>query len=161
MPGPSKTTHEKDREEDYRDFGQRDLGEGWPYADGEPIKKRNAAYGETSDELDPTNMQVADQPFIDSEGGPSLFPDEENGSIDDDGIEERITERLSETERWSDNQLEVTVRRGIAEINGEVDTASESSLIERIVLGTSGVRDATNNLVLLGADSHIPSDADD
>src|SRR5690348_518398 len=79
MPGPNRTTHEKDREEDYRDFEQRDLGDGWPYADGEPVKRRNADYGETSDELDPKNTQISHEPFIESEGGPNLFPDEEHG----------------------------------------------------------------------------------
>jgi hypothetical protein len=161
MPGPNRTTHEKDREEDYRDFEQRDLGEGWPYADGEPVKRRNADYGEASDELDPKNTQISREPFIESQGGPSLFPDEEHGTINDDDIEERISNRLSDSGRWSDNQIEITVHDGIAEINGEVDTEQDSQIINQLVLRTAGVRDTRNNLILLGADSHIPFDADE
>ena len=88
MASPNKTTTNKDREEDFRDYGERDIGEGWPYADGEPVKKRNAPYGETSDELDPTNTEISADTFIESDGGPTLFPDEEGGNIDDDAIEE-------------------------------------------------------------------------
>lgn len=161
MAGPHRTTHDKDREEDYRDFEERDLGEGWPYADGEPVKKRNAAYGENTEELDPTNFEVSRDPFIESEGGPNLFPEEERGTINDDDIEEKIADRLSESGRWNDNQIEITVHDGIAEINGEVDTEQDSRLINQLVLATSGVRDTRNNLILLGADSHIPFDADE
>lgn len=161
MAAPNKTTHSKDREEDYRDFEERDLDEGWPYADGEPVKKRNAAYGEASDELDPTNVEIARDPFIESDGGPSLFPDEEVGMITDDDIEERIADRISDAGRWNDNQIDVTVHNGIAEINGEVETEQERQLIEQLVLRTAGIRDTRNNLILIGADSHIPPDADE
>ena len=161
MPGPNNTIPEKDREEDYRDFEERDLGEGWPYADGEPVKKRNAAYGDGSEELDPDNIEIAAEPFIESEGGPSLFPEEEVGSINDDDIEERIFESLSQSDRWNDNQIEVTVHNGVATIEGEVDTAQESQAINQLILRTAGVRKTQNNLILLGADSHIPTDADE
>ena len=157
----SKTTTEKDREEDFRDYNERDLGEGWPYADGEPVSKRNADYGETSDELDPLNMQVSGNPVIESEGGPTLFPEEEGGNIDDDSIEEEIATKLSDSGRWDDNQIEITVRNGIAPIEGEVETEHERQVIEQIVLRTAGIKDAINSLVLIGVDSHIPSDADE
>lgn len=161
MAAPNKTTSDKDREEDFRDYEQRDLGEGWPYADGEPVKKRNAAYGDTSDELDPTNVEIASDTFIESDGGPTLFPDEEGGNIDDDGIEEEIANKLSDAGRWNDNQLEVTVHNGIATIEGEVETEHDRQLINQVVLRTAGIRDTVNNLILSGVDSHIPSDADE
>jgi hypothetical protein len=161
MAAPNKTTHEKDREEDYRDFEERDLDKGWPYADGEPVRKRNAAYGDASDELDPTNMEVAGDTFIESDGGPSPFPEAEHDTIEDDDIEEKIASQLSDTGRWSDNQFEITVHNGVAEINGEVDTAHERQLIDQLILRTAGIRSTRNNLILIGADSHIPSDADE
>jgi hypothetical protein len=157
----SKTTTEKDREEDFRDYNERDLGEGWPYADGAPVRKRNADYGETSDELDPQNMQVSGNTVIESDGGPTLFPEEEGGNIDDDSIEEEIATKLSDSGRWDDNQIEITVRNGIATIEGEVETEHERQVIGQVVLRTAGVKDAVNNLVLIGVDSHIPSDADE
>ncbi len=157
----NKPTTEKDREEDFRDYNERDLGEGWPYADGEPAKKRNADYGEASDELDPQNMQVSGETFIESDGGPTLFPEEEGGNIDDDSIEEEIATKLSDSGRWDDNQIEVTVHKGIATIEGEVETEHERQVIDQVVLRTAGIRDTINNLVLIGVDSHIPPDADE
>jgi hypothetical protein len=161
MAAPNKTTTDKDREEDFRDYEQRDIGDGWPYADGEPVKKHNAAYGETSDELDPTNAEIATDTFIDSEGGPTLFPDEEQGNISDDGIEEEIANKLSNSGRWDDTQIEITVRSGIVTLEGEVETEHERQLINQVALRTAGVKDTQNNLVLIGVDSHIPSDADE
>lgn len=161
MAAPNKTTGDKDREEDFRDYEQRDIGDGWPYADGEPVKKRNAAYGDTSDELDPLNAEIASDTFIESEGGPTLFPDEEEGTISDDGIEEEIANKLSDSGRWDDNQIEVTVRSGIATIEGEVETEHDRQLINQVVLRTAGIKDARNNLAVIGVDGHIPSDVDD
>jgi hypothetical protein len=161
MADPNRTTTDKDREEDFRDYNERDLGEGWPYADGEPVKKRNAEYGATSDELDPTNMEVATDTFIESDGGPTLFPEEEGGNINDDGIEEEIATKLSDSGRWDDNQIEVTVRNGIATIEGEVETEHDRQMINQIVLRTAGIRSTKNQLSLIGVDSHIPSDADE
>jgi hypothetical protein len=161
MAAPNRPTNDKDREEDFRDYNERDLGEGWPYADGEPVKKRNAEYGKASDELDPTNMEVASETFIESDGGPSLFPEDEGGSIDDDAIEEEISTKLSDSGRWDDNQFEITVHGGIATIEGEVETEHDRQVINQIVLRTAGIRKTVNNLILIGADSHIPSDADE
>jgi len=161
MVTPNKTTTDKDREEDFRDYQQRDLGEGWPYADSVPVKKRNAAYGDTSDELDPTNTEITNDTFIESDGGPTLFPDEEIGNITDDGIEEEVANRISDSGKWNDNQLTVTVHNGVVDIDGEVDTEHERQLINQIALRTPGVKFTRNNLILIGADSHIPSDADE
>jgi hypothetical protein len=161
MPGPNKTTADKDREEDFRDYQERDLGDGWPYADGEPKKKRNAEYGKASDELDPDNFEIAGDTTIESDGGPSLFPREESGTIADDAIEEVIATKLSDSGRWDDNQIELTVNNGVVTIEGEVETEHERQLINQLVLRTPGVRDSVNNLLLIGVDSHIPSDADE
>jgi hypothetical protein len=160
MASLNKTTKTKDREEDFRDYEERDIGEGWPYADGEPVKKRNEAYGANSDELDPTNAEIATATFIESGGGPSPFPEEEMGTINDDGIEEEIANKLSESGRWDDTQLTVTVHKGIADISGQVETEQERQLINQVVLRTAGIRDVNNRLTLSGVDSHTPRDAD-
>lgn len=161
MAAPNRTTTEKDREEDFRDYDQRNIGDGWPYADGEPVKKHNAAYGDASDELDPANVEITTDTFIQSEGGPALFPEEEAGTISDDAIEEEIANKLSDSGRWDDNQIEITVRDGIATIEGEVETEHDRQLINQVVLRTAGIKDTQNNLILIGIDSHIPSDADE
>lgn len=162
MPAPTKPTTDQDREEDFRDYEARDLDEGWPYADGAPNrKKRNAEYGDQSDELDPDNVEVAPDTFIESEGGPTLFPHEENGTIDDDAIEEEIATKLSDSGRWDDNQIELTVEDGVVTIEGEVETEHERQLISQVVLRTAGVKRAVNRLELIGVDSHIPPDSDE
>lgn len=152
---------DKDREEDFRDYEQRDLAEGWPYADGERPKKRNPDYGDGSDELDPANVEIATDTFIESDGGPGLFPHEEAGNITDDGIEEEIASKLSDIGRWNDYQITVTVHNGVADLDGEVETEHERQLINQVALRTAGVKFTRNNLILIGADSHIPSDADE
>ena len=162
MPAPTKPTTDQDREEDFRDYEERDLDEGWPYADGASIrKKRNAAYGGQSDELDPDNVEVARDTAIRSEGGPSLFPEEEDGTIGDDAIEEEIATKLSDSGRWDDNQIEITVADGVVTIEGEVETEHERQLINQVILRTAGVKRAVNRLELIGVDSHIPTDADE
>ena len=43
------------REEEYRDYEERDLKDGWPYADGDgatAAPSENRAYGETSADFD-------------------------------------------------------------------------------------------------------------
>jgi hypothetical protein len=152
---------EKDREEDFRDYEQRDIDEGWAYADGDAKSRRNAEYGEVSDELDPDNFEIAADTAIESSGGPSLFPKEEGGTIEDDAIEEAIADKLSESDRWSDNQIELSVDDGVVTIEGVVETESERQLINQLVLRTAGVKKTVNNLELIGVDSHIPDDADD
>jgi hypothetical protein len=162
MTAPTKPTPDQDREEDFRDYEARDLDEGWPYADGEPVrKKRNADYGDKSDELDPDNVEIASDTAIQSEGGPSLFPEEESGNIDDDAIEEKIYTKLSDSDRWDDNQIEISVQDGVVTIEGEVETEHERQLINQVVLRTAGVKRTVNRLELIGVDSHIPSDADE
>lgn len=162
MPAPTKPTTDQGREEDFRDYEARDIDEGWPYADGAPIrKKRNAAYGDQSDELDPDNVEVARDTAIQSQGGPSPFPEEEGGTIDDDAIEEEIATKLSDSGRWDDNQIELSVADGVVTIEGEVETEHERRLINQVVLRTAGVKRAVNRLELIGVDSHIPTDADE
>ncbi|WP_137155390.1 BON domain-containing protein [Rhizobium sp. FKL33] len=153
MPQP------KTREEDYRDYDERDISDGWPYADEEVAAKKNEAYGVDSDD-DTTSLEISDEPAIESEGGPSLFPEAAEEAVEDDGVEEAVYERITNTRRWQDNQLTVTVHAGVATLEGEVETEHDRQLINQIALGVPGVVDTVNRIILIGVDSHIPSDAD-
>jgi BON domain len=160
MAAPTRTPRPKPREEDYRDYNERDISDGWPYADAEVVAKKNEAYGVEFDDEDKTSVEISDAPVIDSEGGPSLFPETAEKSVEDDGVEEAVYERLTNTRRWQDNQLTVTVHDGVATLEGEIETEHDRQLINQIALATPGVVDTINRIILIGVDSHIPNDAD-
>jgi osmotically-inducible protein OsmY len=159
-----RDTSETAREEDYRDYEERDLDEGWPYADadGSRGRKRNAAYGQSAANFDAEEnpgVEVAGQTAIRSEGGPSISKTIAHGAIDDDVLEEEISDRLSLDDRIDESQITVTVHGGIAELSGSVETREEQFVAEQIVEGVSGIRIVRNKLILTGLDSHIPYDA--
>ena len=152
------------REEDYRDYEERDLEQGWPYSDADRDRgrKRNAAYGQSGANFDSEGnpgVEIAGQTEIASEGGPSIAKGFAHDAIDDDALEEEISDKLSLDDRIDESQITVTVRNGIAEIGGSVETREEQFVAEQIIEGVSGIRIVRNRLVLTGIDSHIPSDA--
>lgn len=152
------------REEDYRDYEERDLDQGWPYSDADRDRgrKRNAAYGQSEANFDSegnAGVEIAGQTEIVSEGGPAISTEIAHDAINDDALEEAISDRLSLDDRIDESQITVTVRGGIAEIGGSVETREEQFVAEQIVEGVSGIRIVRNRLVLTGVDSHIPSDA--
>jgi hypothetical protein len=160
MASMTRTPQPKSREEDYRDYNERDISEGWPYADEELVAKKNEAYGVEFDDEDKTSVEISDEPTIESQGGPSLFPEAAEGAVEDDGVEELIYERLTNTRRWEDNQLTISMHDGVAKLEGKVETEHDRQLINQIALGTPGVKDTINRITLIGVDSHIPRDAD-
>ncbi|MCV3764961.1 BON domain-containing protein [Rhizobium sp. TRM95796] len=160
MASLTRTPRPKTREEDYRDYNERDISEGWPYADEEVVAKKNEAYGVEFDDEDKTSVEISDEPAIESQGGPNLFPETAKAAVEDDGVEETIYERLTNTRRWEDNQLTVTMHDGVATLDGKVETERDRQLINQIALGTPGVEDTINRITLIGVDSHIPRDAD-
>lgn len=157
---PSETA----REEDYRDYDKRNLGDGWPYADEDALPAgRNAPYGSTPsnfDEAGQVGAEISDKPAIKSDGGPSFLDRLEPRSIEDDGLEEAITERLDADGRIQSELITVTVRAGVAKLSGHVETDPLRVLAETMTLSVPGVKDCINELVLIGADSHIPRDSD-
>ncbi|MBB1250326.1 hypothetical protein [Rhizobium sp. G21] len=90
MASLTRTPRPKTREEDYRDYNERDISEGWPYADEEVVAKKNEAYGVEFDDEDKTSVEISDEPAIESQGGPNLFPETAKGAVEDDGVEETI-----------------------------------------------------------------------
>jgi osmotically-inducible protein OsmY len=165
MSGTSDRTRETSREEDYRDYDERDLDDGWPYPDGDTAKKkRNEAYGAAPAGLEGDanpGAEIAANPEIRSGGGPALAQGIAREAIDDDALEEQIFDQLSNRDDIDEDQITVTVRDGIAELTGRVDRADATFIAEQIAGAVPGVRFVRNRLVSMGIDSHIPSDATD
>lgn len=156
---------ETSREEDYRDYDERDLEEGWPYPDADAAgAKRNEAYGAAPAGLganDNPGAGIAGNPAIPSEGGPTLARGTAREAIDDDALEERIFDQLVGHEDIDEDEVTVTVHHGIAELSGHVDRLEATFIAERIAGSVPGVRLVRNTLVATGTDSHVPGDADD
>lgn len=165
MNGISGRSRETSREEDYRDYEERDLKDGWPYPDDDNTRRKsNEAYGSSPAGLegDPNpGAEIAGNPEIRSEGGPALAQGIASEAIDDDALEEQIFDQLTERADIDEDQITVTVRNGIAELTGNVDTTDAAFVAEQIAGAVPGVRFVRNRLVSLGVDSHIPDDATD
>lgn len=152
------------REEDYRDYDKRNIGEGWPYGDEDGLPAdRNAPYGGTGSNFDESGhvgVEIAGSPEIASHGGPALSPAGEEDAITDDVLEERVTDIVAAKENFDIDLLTITVHDGVVTLSGKVETARDRSLAQTVALATPGVRGCVNRLVLIGVDSHIPSDSD-
>ena len=153
-----------DREEAYRDFEERDLDEGWPYADADGTRgrKRNLAYGQGQADFDAEanpGVEVAGGTAILSAGGPSLARSIAHEAIDDDALEEAVYEILSNDDRIDESQITVTIHRGVADIDGSVETREQYAIAELLVEQVQGIRAVRNGLAVLGLDGHIPMDA--
>lgn len=161
-PDRSKDTS---REDDYRDYEERDLDEGWPYPDLDTApQKRNEAYGRAPAGLEGDanpGVEVAGAPAIHSEGGPTLSQGIAREAIEDDGLEEAIYERFTQRADLDEDQVTVTVRDGVAELAGRVETSQASAIAEQIAAATPGVTGVRNRLVASAVDSHIPGDTDE
>lgn len=154
------------REEDYRDYEERDINDGWPYADAAPAsgsKVANASYGqprENFDEAGNPGIQRSNDTVIQSSNGVDLFGDDTEADVQDDAQEEAIANALSDAGIDS-SCMELKVRRGIALLTGGVDTAEDRIRIEQLVSAIAGITGVRNELDLRGADGHIPNDWDD
>jgi osmotically-inducible protein OsmY len=158
---PKETT----REEDYRDYEERDLRDGWPYADVDGgRRKSNEAYGAApaSPEVD-TNAgrEIADDPAIVSRGGPSASSEVAVEAIEDDALEEQIFDQFTAHGDVDEDAITVTVQHGVAKLSGDVGTRDDAALAARVASSVPGVRGVYNLLVPVAVDSHIPGDATD
>lgn len=163
-----RTTKTTGREEDYRDYEERDLDEGWPYADataGSEVRGGNGSYGQSSENFDETDnpgFQRADDTAIEANGGPDLFGDGTESDVNDDALEESIAMALDDSDADIDiSGIEVKARRGNVLLTGAVETQQESRRIEEFAYGHPGVVKVFNRLTARAADGNIPADADE
>jgi hypothetical protein len=163
MSTTPENPRETSRAEDYRDFEERDIDEGWPYPDRDAAgAKRNEAYGRSPAGLESdgnAGTEVADAPAIQSGGGPAISRDIAHEAIEDDGLEETISNLLADRDDLDAEQITVRVLDGVVELSGSVETVQAASLAERIADAVPGVGRVRNQLVLTGVDSNIPEDA--
>ena len=156
------------REDDFRDYEQRDIRDGWPYADsdGDRGAARNAPYGTTAanfDQGDDKGVEVVGDPELrDVDGAPLPFSDGEDDTIADDDLEERIALAIEEDGRFDPDSLEISIRGGIADLDGSVDGEEDRRRLIGLVRGVKGVRAVSaDRLMTRGVDSHIPRDVDE
>lgn len=158
----SDRSRDASREDDYREYEERDLESGWPYADSDDSRRRtNEAYGATPAGPEAgfnPGAQIADAPAIRSAGGPSS-PSSARAAIEDDVLEEEISNNFVERDDIDDEMITVTVQHGVAKLSGDVATPAEAAIAARVAAAVPGVRGVYNLLVPLGLDSHIPGDA--
>lgn len=161
-----KRRDEISREEDYRDFEQRDLDDGWPYDDDSLASRKpvgNAAYGEAGGNFD----RERDDGFKitrtgQDEGDPPAYPEtgNERRTEDDDQLESDIAALIEGLPGVNPDAIDIRVEGRVVTLRGSVDTAEERRLLEMKVLGVSGVERVHNRIETIGSDSHMPRDTD-
>lgn len=162
---PKKDIDDISREEDFRDYEERNIDDGWPYADqpgaaSGPID--NAPYGtstaKTETDRNP-GFLVEDAGFDGAEPRQrdSLRPGT-LGLEEADDLEERITDAIDRLGLIDMDLIDIRVERGITTIEGEVDDAETGNRILATIQNVSGVRHIRNHLRLAGVDSRIPDD---
>jgi hypothetical protein len=160
-----KNIDDVSREEDFRDLDDRNIDEGWPYAD-EPGASSgpvdNAAYGEAG-----ANAATDRNPgfLLDDAGADGLEEPQKDslrpgtmGLEDSDDLEERITDAVDALGIIDMDLIDVHVDRANVTIEGEVDDAPTAHKIIRHIQSVKGVGKVTNHLRLAGVDSHIPDE---
>ena len=160
MPERSSDTS---REDDYRDYEARDIDDGWPYADSDSARRKaNDAYGRAPAglEADPNpGTEIAGAPAIRSAGGPAPSQEITREAIDDDALEEEVSNHFIDRDDIDEDHIIVSVQHGVVKLSGNVETATEAARAARVAAAVPGVRAVYNLLVPVGLDSHIPGDA--
>lgn len=165
MDGNNGKSNDLSREEDYRDYEERDVDSGWPYSDGAGAASKDPAnreYGGTAANFDRDTNGGFRTIDVDADGNQepladSLTPETE-GRENADDLEERVTDALSGLKDLDMDSIEVQAHGHRIVLEGSVDDLTLSRQAERCAQAVSGVRDVVNKLQLLGADTHIPTD---
>ncbi len=153
------------REEDYRDYEERDLKDGWPYDDdagssSEPSENR--PYGETDANFDEGSSKGFTVTKTDANGQQEREPDSRMPTtadlVESDDIEERVMDALSDVEGASPEMIDVRSEGSIIILEGEVDDAATARQLGRIARSISGVTSVRNLIQIIGVDANIPED---
>lgn len=161
-PHPSKPSS---REEDFRDYEERDLRDGWPYADGGERGQRgleNRDYGDPSANFDDDGDSGFEVDAADKDGAEPNLRDEVRPQsvrrIDSDDLEAIVTEKLEAFDDVDITSIDVHADGQTVTIEGTVETLATSRRIAAMILALPGVRHVHNNLQTIGVDSGLPSD---
>ena len=153
------------REEDYRDFEERNLDDGWPYADGSGAKadgSENRAYGETSANFDRDRNSGFRIDGTDEDGNENRLKDSlEPHTIDrdeSDDLEARVTENLENIPDVDIDSVDVHADGHTVTLEGSVETIGIARKVELGALSVDGVHHVRNHLQTTGVDAHIPNE---
>ncbi|MFN7010896.1 MAG: BON domain-containing protein [Allorhizobium sp.] len=154
------------REEDYRDFEQRDIENGWPYGDeagaaAPPVG--NGAYGEEANfDRERNGGYRVTGVAEDGQQMPLRSPvlPETDHREDSDQLEADIAAALEDMPDALLTGIDIHADGHVITLRGAVDTPEERRSIELRVLGVRGVSEVKNHITTMGVDSHIPSDVD-
>jgi osmotically-inducible protein OsmY len=153
------------REEDYRDFEERNLDDGWPYADAAGARSaspENRAYGETDANFDRERNQGFRIDGTDEDGNEnrlrdSLQPDSIDRDESDD-LEARVNDKLENIPDVDMDSIEVHADGHVVTLEGSVETIGIARKVELGALSVDGVRNVRNRLQMTGVDAHIPNE---
>ncbi len=162
---PKRDIDNVSREEDFRDYDDRNIDDGWPYADkpgqaAGPID--NSAYGNES----PDTETSRNPGFLVDEAGFDGLEEPQRDSLRPgtmglenwDDLEERITDAIDTLGIVDMDLIDIHVDRNSVTIEGQVDDAATSGRIIRATQNVAGVGKIVNQLRLAGVDSRIPDD---
>lgn len=152
-------------EEDFRNYDTRD---GFPYPDDDDARRaaQNVTYGTPGaglDQLDNEGVAITRDPIARNvDGAPLPFADETGDIIADDDLEARIMETLEDNDRGDLTTLDLTIRDGVAMLDGAVDSEEDRRHLIGFLRRVKGVRDVDpEGLLARGVDSNVPRDVTD
>lgn len=165
MQKAQKNGNATHREEDYREYEERDRDDGWPYADQDNLPSApNDPYGTAPNNRDASSNPgvelVAEE--VETKGMQAAEAPEEAASsvIADDVLELTVMEMLDADPRLDASNVTVRVDDGIVELDGKVETQMEKALAATLARSVAGVRQVIDAIGTLAAESHIPIDHD-
>ncbi|NSY18128.1 BON domain-containing protein [Neorhizobium sp. AL 9.2.2] len=164
MPAPRKPD-DISREEDFRDYDDRNIDEGWPYDDAAGAGARpvgNAAYGEPAANFESDRNEGYQVEGIEADGQQERLVDSDTpatiGVEESDDLEERITDAIESLDIAMMDAIDVHVDDGEVTLEGLVDEASAVRIIAAKVKSISGVKSVVNNLRAGGVDGRMPDE---
>lgn len=161
MMGRTKDNPPLSREEDYRDFDERNLDEGWPYADGSGAgaqRPDNRAYGETSANFDRERNEGFRVDGSDESGSENPLKEPQPHMIDRDeadDLEARVHDNLENIPDVDVSGVDIHAEGHVVTLEGTVETIGEARKIELGALSVDGVHHVRNRMQTTGVDSRI------
>ena len=153
------------REDDYRDYEERNLDDGWPYSDASGAsdgKPGNGAYGETAANFDRDRNSGFRIDGTDEDGNENRLRDRLRADSinrdDSDDLEVRVFENLENIEGLDPDSIDIHVEGHTVTLEGSVETIGMARKVELGALSVDGVRHIRNRLETTGVDSHIPNE---
>jgi osmotically-inducible protein OsmY len=148
------------REEDYRDFEERNVDEGWPYSDqagAVPKTVENPGYGETAANSDQDSNAGFRVDGIDKDGNENGLKDSLRADTIDrdesDDLEARVSDNIENVPEVDMNSIDVHANGHTVTIEGSVETIGIARKVELAVASVDGVRHVRNRLQTTGVDA--------